>query len=939
MLVPSLSRPATPRASQAAGPYWLDGAELFRRLETDGDKGLEPEEAAARLARFGPNELEMAEPIHVLGMLLRQFTDLMVLILLAAAGIALLSWWVGGARGFPADTVVIGAIVILNAVLGFVQEYRAEKTVHELKRTASVRARVIRGGHQAMVDRVLLVPGDVIVMGEGDRVPADAILLGAERLQVDESLLTGESRLVSKHAGRSPEGTPVDSRPGQVFAGTTVAAGTGRAVVIATGSNTELGGIATSVASTRAEGTPLGRRLARLGSQIGWGVLILSSMMGGTILLVEQRMDPTALVRILMFSVALAVAAVPEGLPAVLTVSLSSGTRRLARKNAVVRRLAAAETLGSVTVIVTDKTGTLTHNEMTISALFYDGRHRSVSGQGYEAAGSIHGDPKVEGTLEPLLAAGVLAGTGSLDRLGPRRQAVGDPVDAALLVLAEKAGVDWQLWREQSHRIADGPFSSERARASSLRVRNGARILFVKGSLEVISSRADSVLLGGRTVRLDNQQLDALREAESRYAGQGLRTLALAFRPEAPEAAEVETLEERLTLLGLVGMGDPPRAEAAPALEKCRRAGIRVLMLTGDHPRTALSVARQIGLSHSAGALTGPEVERLTDQDLARAVVSHNVFARMSPQAKLRLVTALVDAGEVVAMTGDGVNDAPALKKVHVGVAMGSGTAVAVEASDLVLLDDNFTTIVTAVAGGRQVFTNVQKFIAFLFSGNLGVVLAMFAGALLAGLLDMSEGGQVLLPLTAAQILWMNLVTDGAPAVAFSLGRSRPETMDRPPRAPDDPILSANLWRYVVLTGVTVAGMFLLVLDAYYERGLVTCTCDSSAYARTAGFYLLVTARLWNSLNFRHLPGTIFSGDFFRDFAVPAACLLSWTLTLAVLLAPPMGELFGLVPLRSETLLLLTGAAAFVVLPAELYKRFARAQYHLQPPRSPRAPR
>lgn len=899
-------------------PHAVSPEELVRLLNTHSKDGLSDEEATQRQSRFGLNQFDFKAPISAWDILFSQFKDLMVLILLIAAVIAFGAWYLSGQEGLPADAIVIAAILILNAGLGFVQEYRAEQTMQKLQEVASASdVQVVRDGHRLEVDRVELVPGDIVHLQEGDRVPADLVLLRADRLRVDESMLTGESESVTKSVGAVAHEAPVDSRTCSLFAGTTVTAGSATAVVTGTGQKTELGGLASTLAQTVAEETPLQRRLAVLGKQIGWGVLIITIVVGGTVLAIEQKSDPATLTRVLMFSVALAVAAVPEGLPAVMTVSLAVGTRQLANQQAVVRKMAAVETLGSVTAIVTDKTGTITHNQMTARFVFVDDEKRDVSGEGYGSEGGIEGGES--DTLRRLLRAVVYANAGELAEKEGRRIALGDPVDAGLLVLAEKAGLDWRDLRTDLEELSCEPFSSERARMSSLRQEDDGVHLYIKGSLETLLERSKTILMSGREVPLDEERIARLKEVEADYASRALRVLAVAERLAHPGHAVDQ--EHDLVLLGLVVLGDPPRKEAKDAIEECRRAGIRVIMATGDHPATALAIARQVGLTEGDSVLTGPELEKLSDEELSREVQRHNVYARVSPAAKLRLVETLLRADEVVAMTGDGVNDAPALKKVHVGVSMGSGTAVAMEASDVVLLDDDFATIVNAIHGGRDVYRNVQKFIAFLFSGNFGVVLAMFLGAVFAGVFQLTDNEGLLLPLTAAQILWMNLAVDGAPAVAFSFSKSKEKVMKDPPRSPDSPILTRGLWIYLAFCGTFVALALLLVLDLFYKGGLVTTAPHSVEYARSAAFYMVVCTRLCNAFNFRHLPGTTFSRDFFADGWVPGAALLSWLLTLAVIFVPPMSALFGLVPLEFSTLFWLTVLSPLIIIPGEIYKR------------------
>lgn len=898
--------------------------EVAARLKTDLKEGLSSEQRSQRLAHFGPNQLKLADPISPWKILFSQFTDLMVLILMVAAAIALLAWKLEGAHGFPADAFIIGAILVFNGVLGFVQEYRAEQMMAKLKEVAaSSNLRVISAGQSLEVDRLDLVPGDLVKLEEGDRVPADCVLVKADRLQVNESMLTGESLPVCKKVGQVQPDAPLDARLGSLFAGTSITAGSATALVVSTGNHTELGRLAKVLVSTESEQTPLQRRLAYLGKQIGWGVLIIAVFVGITVLLMEGKTDTLTLTRVLMFSVALAVAAVPEGLPAVMTVALSIGTRRLAVEKAVVRKMSAVETLGSVTVIVTDKTGTITHNQMTVRSIFLEGQRIEVSGEGYEAGGSIQASPSP--TLARLLTAGALASSGDMVVKNQRRTPLGDPVDASLLILAEKGGLAWSDLRKEWPELSKEPFTSERARKSSLRRHKDEPAtvrLFVKGSLDALLQRSRSILWEGQSQSLDDSIRQRLLEMEEDYARLGLRVLAIAEAQGNPEQ-EAGEQEEQLLLLGLVALGDPPRSEARQAIESCRAAGIRVIMATGDHPATAAAIAQQVGLAGpEAQPTTGPELENLTPEEVSGRVAECNVFARVSPAAKLRLVENLLRQGEIVAMTGDGVNDAPALKKVHVGVAMGSGTAVAIEASQIVLLDDNFATIVKAVTGGRRVYRSVQKFIAFLFSGNLGVVLAMFIGALMAGIFKLSDNQGLLLPLTAGQILWMNLAVDGAPAVAFALARTREDVMHEPPRSPHTPILTRDLWFYLIFCGTFVALALLTVLDLLYQGGIFTLHSHDSVYARTAAFYMVVCTRLCNAFNFQHLPESVFRKGAFTDPWVPGACLFSWLLTLAVIYVPPLQSGFGLAALDLNLLVILTVLSPLVLVPGEIYKRF-----------------
>ena len=914
-------------ADPALAAHALSAEELARALHVDPARGLASAEVARRRAQHGANELTVASSATPLDAVLRQLDDLMIRMLLAAGGVALVAWWMDGAHGPPSDAVVIGAITAFNVTLGAAQELKAERAIHELARLSAAHARVVRDGATVEVERAGLVPGDVVLLAEGDRVPADLQLVTSERLAVDESLLTGESAVVHKRAGPVAADAAVDERTGTAFAGTTVTGGVARGLVIATGRATQLGGIASSLEGAAPDPTPLERRLERLGRQIGVGVTAIAVSIAATLLAMEGVRSWAALTHVLMFAVALAVAAVPEGLPTVLTVSLAIGAQRLAKRRAVVRRLAAVETLGAVTAIVTDKTGTLTRNEMTVRRISAGGSDYRVIGTGYARAGSVEGAERARPLLELAAAVAVLSGHGELEDTPAGTRAVGDPTDAALVVLAAKLGVEARALRAESTLEAEVPFSSERRRSAAAVRWRGARWLFVKGSLEALEpalvAEAVSGADGARATRaLDAAARTAWREAEARLAAEGLRAIALAAR----ELADGETVadEQGLALVALVGCGDPLRESVPAAVAACRGAGISVTMLTGDHPATAAAIAREAGLD-ATRVLTGAEVERLDPAALDLELGRTRVFARVSPRAKLAIVERLLAMGQVVAMTGDGVNDAPALKKVHVGVAMGrAGTAVAVEASDVVLLDDDFGTLVTAIESGRAVFANLEKFIAFLFSGNTGVVLAMFAGTVAARVFQLRQAGELLLPLTAAQILWMNLVTDGAPAVAFALAPPAPGTLSGPPRDPEAPLLSRRMWAYVIATGITVAALFLTVLDALHTGGLITFAAYGATYARSAGLFTLVTARLWNALNFNVLPATVFQPAGWRNRMVPAACVVSWLMTLGVMNVPFAARILGVVPLAPAHVAGLTALAALVLVPGHLLRGWAK---------------
>lgn len=901
-------------------PFSRTPDELASTLQVACDQGLSSAEAAARRHQFGPNRLEIASSVSAWKIFLRQFQDLMVLILVAAVAIAFLTWYMEGAKGFPADATIILAIVVANAILGFLQEYGAERAIEELQKSTTTKARVRRDGQVANLAQEELVPGDVVLLSEGDKVPADAILLSCSRLRSNESMLTGESVPVDKQVGPVPAEAPIDARTCALFAGSTITAGEATAVVVATGQQTQLGSIATSLGSTQAEPTPLESKLNDLGRRIGWGILVLSVVIAVTVLLVEQKADLPTLARVAMFAVALAVAAVPEGLPAVLTVSLSAGARRLAHRHAVARRMSAVETLGSVTVIVTDKTGTLTHNQMTVTKVAAGGQSFDVSGQGLSLDGAVSGR---NAAVDALVQCGALANGGSLEVTPQGVKAVGDPMDAGLLVLAEKAKTDWRELHQSYTKLDEIPFSSERARMSQLRQTPEGPSIFCKGATAAVLAHCTTWLQADGSSRpLTEDDRRTILQQEEAFAREALRALGFARR-RGGEGQDHDAWEQEMEFLGLAAFIDPHRAEVPDAIRTCREAGIRVVMLTGDHPTTAAAIARSVGLSDTDQTpLTGSDLLKMSPQERDRQVMAHNVWARVAPDQKLALVSSLIAQNEVVAMTGDGVNDAPALKKVHVGVAMGqAGTAVAVEASDIVLTDDNFATIVAAVEEGRSVFANVRRFIAFLFSGNFGVVAAMFLGTIFAGLYGLRYEGEILLPLAAAQILWMNLVTDGAPAVAFALGKGSRSLMSEPPRHPDDGILTRDMWWLIALTGSALCVMFLIILDVLYVGGLWTITPETATMARTTAFYTLVTARLFNALNYLDLRGSIFWRSTWTNPYVPMAAVFSWLLTVGLIFTPAAANLFGLSAPEPGLLALLTLVAApVVIVPAELYK-------------------
>jgi Ca2+-transporting ATPase len=780
-------------------------------LHTGAD-GLTASEAARRLVETGPNELRAAPHGSAWALLAAQFKNVLILILLVATALSAL-------LGHAVEAVAITVVVLFAVLLGFVQEYRAERALEALAKMAAPRARVLRDGVEVVLPAREVVPGDLLLLAAGDHVAADARLMQAVELQAQEAPLTGESTPVAKAAdAQVAAAAQVGDRRTMVYAGTAVTHGRGRAVVVATGADTEFGRIAGMLAAVPVARTPLQLALDRLGRGLARAAAVVVLVIVALGLLRGQPF-----VEMLVLGIALAVAVVPEALPAVVTISLALGVQRLARRRALMRRLPAVETLGSTSVICTDKTGTLTRDEMTVRAIYLDGRELEVTGAGYAPEGEFrHGDAVLaeDPLLHRLLRAGALANDARLHRHEGRWRIHGDPTEGALVVAAAKAGLDKPARDAAAPRVHEVPFTAESQRMTTVHADGDGHVAFAKGAPEVIVDCCRSIVTrDGDVPFTDTVRAEVLGAAQA-MASRALRVLAIATRervaPPAPQpspaaqgraslppplagegwgggAAPASAYERGMTLLGLVGMIDPPRPEARAAIATCAQAGIRVVMITGDHPATALAVARELGLAAQGRLVTGAQLDALTDAQLAQQVGAIEVYARVSPAHKLRVVEALRAQGAVVAMTGDGVNDAPALKRADIGVAMGvAGTDVAREAAAMTLTDDNFATIVAAVEEGRGIFANIRKYLAFLLSSNLGEI-GLMAGAALAGLP---------LPLSAVQILYVNLATDGLPALALAVDPPADDLMQRPPRRAGAGVFNRPLLVLMLVAGV-----------------------------------------------------------------------------------------------------------------------------------------
>jgi magnesium-transporting ATPase (P-type) len=900
---------ATQTVSDTSQPWTLEVAQALAAFGADGDKGLSEAEASRRLAQDGPNVLRAAAPIPTWRRVLGQFQDPLIYLLLAAIGISFAAWWLEGAHGWPVDTLAVLAIVLLNGVLGYVQEARARSAVAALARLMTTTSSVVRGGRTLRVPSSSLVTGDLLFLAEGDAVGADARLTTASSLRVQEASLTGESHAVSKVTAALGGEVALGDRSNMVFKGTAVSQGVGHGVVCATGMATEMGSIAKLLDATAEKPTPLQQEVARLGRRLSAAVLVVAVIVVGATLIMFPPSDAAGLVEVLLLGVALAVAAVPEGLPAVLSVVLALGVQRLARRSAIVKKLSSVETLGCASVICSDKTGTLTRAEMTIEKIITASGETHVTGVGYAPEGQVlHGDSPMEsGGLRDeqalALEVGARAGNSSLRQTTHGVWEIqGDPTEAAFLV-AERKLAGGAAPSERYKRLAEIPFTSERRMMSvvlSDSHRGGATVLYSKGAPGVLLEHCTHERVGREAIVMDSAARARILAGVGALSDAALRTLAVASRDldagENPGAGA--SLESRLVYDGVVGMIDPPRAEALDAIREARGAGIRTIMVTGDHPRTAARIAADLGIaSADAAVLTGLEIDALDAEHFAAVVRTTNVYARVTPAHKLRIVLALQAAGEIVAVTGDGVNDAPALKAADIGIAMGkTGTEVSKEAARMILADDNFATIVRAVREGRNIFENIRKLLRYLLSSNTGEVLTVFLAVVGSSVIGLSsDGGVVAVPLLATQILWLNLITDSWPALAMGVDPADADVMRRRPRPRTERVIGAGMWVAALEIGLVVAAAALITMDMFHPGGLIEGHHDMTV-ARTAGFTVLVVAHLFQCFNARSATATAFQG-LFRNGWLWGAIGLSAGLQAAVVHVPVLNVAFGTAPL------------------------------------------
>ncbi len=821
----------------------LEPEQLYKVLET-GSKGLTKNEAEKRLGLYGYNEIKEKKAVSPIRIFFSQFNSFVVYILVAATIVSILI------KEYI-DAWVIAAILVVNAVLGFIQEYRAERSVEALKRLTAQKSRVMRDGKIVDIPARELVPGDVIELVAGDIVPADSRIIECYECATQEASLTGESTPVKKTVGVLKENTQVADRKNMVFSGTHVVRGKIWAIVVNTGMKTEIGKIAEMLQHIKPEPTPLQKKLGVLGRRLGVAVIVISVIVFFTGMLAGGDKG-----EVFMAAVALAVAAIPEGLPAVVTVTLALSVQRMVRRNALIRKLPSVETLGSTTVICSDKTGTLTLNQMTVRKIFVDGTIIDVSGEGYSTKGSF--SKKTRG-LNMLLEIGALCNDARLEK-GVAR---GDPTEASLLVSAAKFGL--KNLNEKYPRTDEIPFSSEMKRMTTVHKIGNRKVAYMKGAPEVVLGLCNRIYDKGVIRKIGAKDRKHILDTNNSFAGSALRVLGFAFK-----GVKDKDLERELVFVGLQGMIDPPRKEAIAAVERCKKAGIKVVMVTGDHQLTANAIAKELGIT--GRSLTGEELDRIKDLD--KIVDDVGIYARVNPSHKMDIVKALKRRGHIVAMTGDGVNDAPALKDSNIGIAMGvTGTDVTKEASDMILLDDNFASIVNAVEEGRGIYDNIKKFINYLLSCNLGEVLVIFVASLLGWPL----------PLLAVQILWMNLLTDGLPALALGLDPASPGIMERPPRKPNEGIMSRNMTISIVAIGILVSiGTLLLFWKNMFDIGR----------ARTIAFTSLVMLEVVRVQMIR----SNYKVGFFSNKYLIAALVSSVLLQLAVLYTP-LRTAFKTVPL------------------------------------------
>ena len=885
--------------------YKLSKDELLSQLETDPEKGLTNEEVRARLEKYGHNELQEEEGKSFLTKLKEQFADFLILILIGAA---LVSFFVGERT----DAVVILAIVVINALLGIYQEGKAEKALEALKQMASPTAKVIRNGHIEVVPSKRLVPGDIVILEAGDIVASDLRLLESSNLQIEEASLTGESVPVDKDSDFiTQEDVSLGDRHNMAYMSTIATYGRAKGVVVETGHGTEIGKIATAIQSYDDEATPLQNQLNQLGKFLGITTIFICIMV-----FVVGLFQGREVLEMFMVAISLAVAAIPEGLPAIVTIVLSLGMNKMVKRNAIVKKLLAVETLGSTTVICSDKTGTLTQNEMTAVKVYADGKIFDVSGGGYEPVGEFKENGQTVdlhsiGDLETLLSIGVLANDASLDKDAEGYKIIGDPTEGALVTLAAKANLLKDELNTSYPRIEEIPFDSARKMMSTIHENYipGKLVSFTKGAPDIVIDRCSHISMGGKVIPFTDELKEEVIKINSMFSRDALRVLASAYKEysELPSDISPDTIETGMTFVGLTGMIDPPRPEAKEAIKLCKKAGIDTIMITGDYKETAFAIAKDLGMAeHEDQAMMGAELDKLSDEELREVVKNIKVFARVSPDHKVRIVSALKANGEITAMTGDGVNDALALKKADIGVSMGiTGTDVAKNTAELILTDDNFASIVSAVEEGRIIYDNIKKFVFFLLSCNIGEIIIVFVSILM----------NLPVPFIPIQLLWLNLVTDSFPALALGVESGDPDIMDRQPRDPKASILDRPM-----LIGVLVQSLAIGLSSLLAYTTALRIYPDNLALARTITFATLISAELLRAHSSRSQRHSLFKIGFFTNRTMILGTSFSFLLMLIVLYVPFIQPIFDTVTMGFEHWRIVVLYAFIPLVVGELYK-------------------
>lgn len=888
--------------------------EALIALDVDPGEGLNDREAELRLNKYGSNELKEEKGTTFLSKLVAQFSDFLVLILIGAAIVSM-------AMGESRDAIVILVVVVINALLGIYQEGKAEKALDALKKMASPDAKVVRAGKTVIIPAHTLTPGDIVLLDAGDIVPADLRLIESSNLKIEEASLTGESVPVEKKAGEVHKGeAPLGDRHNMAYMSTIVTSGRGKGVVVGTGHDSEIGKIATMIQSLDDEATLLQRRLNQLGKMLGTATIGICAIVFGIGVLQGRE-----IFEVLMIAISLAVAAIPEGLPAIVTIVLAIGMNRMVKRHAIVKKLLAVETLGCTTVICSDKTGTLTQNEMTVTKVYVNNRRIDITGTGYEPKGEF----KIDGNgvsadlfdnLNTLLSIGVLANNARLEKSDGMYKIIGDPTEGALITLAGKADITGENINKLFPRIEEIPFDSGRKMMTTFHKNFAPQriVSFTKGAPDIIISNCDFIKDGDEILPFTHDMKKEVLGVNSGFAKDALRVLAFAYREyeELPDDINPYNIETNMIFVGLAGMIDPPRPEVKEAIKLCKQAGINTVMITGDFRDTALAIAKSLGMAETEDqTMTGLEINNISDEELKEAVKRIKVFARVSPEHKVRIVSALKANGNIAAMTGDGINDALALKRSDIGVSMGiTGTDVAKKTADLILTDDNFASIVSAVEEGRVIFDNVRKFVFFLLSCNIGEIFLVFVSILL----------NLPVPLIPIQLLWLNLVTDSFPALALGVEKGDPNVMNQKPRNPDEPILNRKMIIGIVLQSIAVA---TASFSAYWW-GINRYGTDNIFEARTVAFATLILSELLIVFSTRSSRYTALEVGIFSNKKLIQGVSFSFLLMLAVIYIPFLNPIFGTFPLGLSEWKIILPLAFIPLLLGEITKLFARQVWH-----------